>query len=132
MTTAASLNTAECKDKNANIFDASGNYVKSICLVPRGNKFQVARKYCWDRGMSLFKPNSQLAQQNLISYISMRYPPSASAKKGFFFIDSGASLNPTSCKTVNNFGGPVKISDIPCTQSGWFICEYINPRIPSM
>lgn len=132
MTTAAFLNTAECKDKNINILDVSGKYVKSICLVPRGNKFLVARKYCWSHGMSLFKPNTKIAHQNLISYINRRYPQNGNKKKGFFFIDNGASQNPKLCKTVNNFGNSTRISMIPCNKSGWFICEYIDPEEPGM
>lgn len=112
--------THECKNKNYDIFDNTGHYVKSFCIVPRGNKYETARKYCWDHEMSLFKPASGLAY--LLEYLNKRYPDRNG--KGFFFIDSGAEVHPKQCKIVHRMKQKLIIDSTSCKNSGWFICEY--------
>lgn len=90
-------------------------------MVPRGNKFETARKYCWSHGMRLFQANTVLASNYLLNYVKIRYPKPN--KDGFLFIDSGANLHPQRCNIVH-YSGTYKIGQTSCTQSGWFICEF--------
>lgn len=124
------LNTAECKAKQ-DIYDETASYIKSLCLVPRGNRYKVAEKYCLNHGMKLYTIDSTAALKGVLGFVRLRY---ANAKKrGFSFISGKAG---DMCKTVNNFAGLTMfdVSSINCSDSvpsrkasGWFICEFKNP-----
>lgn len=121
------MDTSECKAKQ-DIYDDAQNYVKSLCLVPRGNRYNVALKYCQKHGMNLYYPDSTAAYNGVLGFTRRRY--ANSKKRGFIFV--GGSNNGL-CSTINNFAGTHQLSLINCSDSlpskkasGWFFCEYQN------
>lgn len=109
---------------NANFYDISNVYQKSICLVKTVTTYATAKNFCAANGMKLYIAVTNYDKKAVLNFSNLLY---ANGKKKAGIIIDGA--NTTHCKSVNNYGGNLAITwrrRINQGCSGYFYCEYIN------
>lgn len=134
------------------LFDNSGRYLKTACLVEQFMSYSSAVSYCAERGFKLFTIDSPSLQTKFFQLLSAQY---ADYDFGGIWVDGmrdfngnwmSSSQNPISgiswkvgfpsgdgnCLKVCKFSifDPFGIADTSCNDQNWFYVEYVNPIAP--
>lgn len=111
------MNSANCEEIK-DMFDSSGSYLKTVCLVDTAGTYDDAEAICQSYGMSLYDSNSLGARIALLSYVTTRFST-------VFPINlriNGKAKE--SCAVVQNRIGVVNVYSSNCNSSYFSYCQF--------
>lgn len=140
---ATAINIRKCNETE-DLFDAQGNYLKSLCVVSRGYAYSTSKRVCKEAGMKLFVINNQTTQDALAQSTFKRFASRdyvrlwINGRSDWFIEDTNEHLfdgvnwliydRSIQCLSIvrHKMQDDMKISGYGCTGKACPYCEYIK------
>jgi hypothetical protein len=101
--------------KTKDLYDSSGNFLRSVCVVENYAKHIEADSRCQIYGMQLYNVDTDEVQKALLDFTNTQY---STSKNTSFYI---AGVN---CMAVMKNTTEFKLYNVQCEFSCYFFCQY--------
>jgi hypothetical protein len=100
------------------LYDDSGNYLTTVCLIAFGATYKDADGKCLSYGMSLYNADASEAKKALLDFSNMRFKPSL----GFILYVQGKTSD--KCSIFYNGEGLFGVYSDDCNNRRYFYCQF--------
>jgi C1A family cysteine protease len=116
-----------CKETH-DIFDATKNYVKSLCFIEDEKAYEESQLFCLKNGMRLFRTDSKEARESLLTYANKEWNDLEDFTPYIGGVTTNDSGSPV-CNSIEKDGETFIENDkTDCADNLSSICEFVNKK----